>query len=120
MKQSLNLIKEPFGSSSNKTPQYLTFHRTFKREFTKHLLGIGCKDIQFHKPNHFDVSGFFTGPNNRTFYFSIGDLRWNKERIMIRTASHYKDYSGGSNYYYNIDETLGAKVANHVDEHDIE
>lgn len=106
MKKSLVLFNQEFESSSQRTPQYKEFHRTFKREFTKALGQIGCRDIKIHAPNHFDVTGFFTAPDGQMWYFSIGDLRWNKERMLIRTAKHDKDWTGGCNQYIRIDEDI--------------
>ena len=96
MKKSFELIKQEFESSSMKTPQYLAFHRTFKREFTKLLQSLGAENVEVKKANHFDVFGFFTIAN-QIWYFSIGDLRWDKNTMLIRTAKNYVDYTGGSN-----------------------
>lgn len=106
MKKSLLLLNEEFESSSRKTPQYLTFHRTFKTDFKKALASIGCINVDISKPNHFDVDGFFTAPSGQIYYFSISDLRWSKENILVRTAKHYKDWTGGSNQYVKIDEDI--------------
>lgn len=106
MKQTLILFNQEFISASNRTPQYLEFHRTFKREFTKALSLVGCTNVDIGKANHFDVSGFFTAPNGQIWYFSISDLRWSKEKMLIRTAKHYKDWTGGSNQYVKIDADL--------------
>lgn len=106
MKKTLSLITDEFESSSTRTPQYLEFHRTFKREFTKALSLVGCTNVDIGKPNHFDVSGFFTAPNGQIWYFSISDLRWSKDKMLIRTAKHYKDWTGGGNQYVKIDSDL--------------
>lgn len=98
MKKIFSLIRQNFESSSGRTPQYLEFHRTFKREFTKWLAELGAVDIQISKPNHFDVSGFFT-LRGQTWYFRLEDLRWSKNKLLIRTARDNKDYTGGSNQY---------------------
>lgn len=96
MKKTFSLHKQTFESASNKTPQYLTFHRTFKREFKAFLESIGASAVEIGKPNHFDASGFFT-IDNQIWYFSIGDLRWFKDTMLVRTAAHYKDWTGGAN-----------------------
>lgn len=102
MKKTLKAIKAHFESSSGRTPQYLSFHRLFKKEFTAFLTKYGAKDIQISKPNHFDASGFFATADGRIFYFSIGDLRSFKENMLVRTAAHFKDYSGGRNEYASL------------------
>ena len=102
MKKTFKLHGEEFISSSQKTLQYKTYHRTFKREFTKALNSMGCQDIKIGKPNHFDVSGFFTAPGGQMWYFSISDLRWSKDQMLIRTAKHDKDWTGGTNQFVSL------------------
>lgn len=101
MLRSLKMTAEDFVSSCGRTPQYLKWHRLFKREFTHELESRGCTDIQIGEPNHFDMSGFFTY-RGRILYFSIGDLRWDKGRMLIRTARSYTDYTGGQNYFVSL------------------
>lgn len=98
------LLDQEFESSCSKTPQYLEFHRVFKREFTK-VLSSFCKKIKIAKPNHFDVSGFFELNDGRTYYFSIGDLRWDKI-FLIREAKSFEDYTGGSNNFIELNENF--------------
>ena len=98
------LLNCEFESSSIRTPQYLKTHRIFKREFTKILKPI-CKDVLISKPNHFDISGFFKLNDDRIYYFSIGDLRSNKI-FLIRTATDFKDYTGGSNNFLSLDDNF--------------
>ena len=105
----LYLLGFVFESSCSRTPQYLEFHRIFKREFTA-VLKPFIKEVDIHKPNHFDITGFFKLNDDRIFYFSVGDLRWNKESVMIRTAKDFKDYSGGSNNEINLDKDFIANL----------
>lgn len=110
MKNAIALTQQDFQSSSSRTPEYLKWHRTFKREFTKFLESKGMTGIAFSKPNHFDLSGFFKdGSKDQIWYFSVSDVRWSKESMLIRTAKHYKDFTGGANQYIpltNTDETF--------------
>ena len=98
------LLNCEFESSSQRTPEYLRAHRTFKREFSKILKPI-CKEILISKPNHFDISGFFKLNDDRIYYFSIGDLR-NDKTFLIRIAKDFKDYTGGSNNFLSLDESF--------------
>ena len=109
MKKSLQLIKREFESSSTRTPQYLECHKTFKREFTA-LLKPHVKRIEMFKPNHFDLGGFFEMNNGKIFYFSISDLRWSKDNMLIRTAEHFKDYTGGRNQFVKLDDQFEASL----------
>ena len=104
MKKSIELLREDFQSSSSVTPQFVTFFNTFKKELTKLLKSKGCTEIVIDR-GHFYAAGFFTTPNKGIYYFSISDVRWFKEeRIMYRTAKHYKDFTGGLNQYVALDE----------------
>jgi len=96
MKKALAATQKDFESASYRTPEYLAWHRLFKREFTKFLAGKGATNIQIGKPNHFDMSGFFT-LCNQPWYFRIEDIRWSKDSMLIRTARDYKDFTGGRN-----------------------
>ena len=108
------LLNCEFESSSCRTPQYLKAHRTFKREFTKLLKPI-TKEILISKPNHFDISGFFKLNDDIIYYFSIGDLRWNKT-FLIRIAKNFKDYTGGSNNYLSLDKNFIENLFNKLDD----
>jgi hypothetical protein len=98
MKKAIEATQAEFESSSSKTPEYLAWHKLFKKEFTKFLTNKGASNIVIGKPNHFDMSGFFT-LGNTIWYFSISDLRGFKDTMLIRTAKHYQDYTGGTNQY---------------------
>ena len=111
MKKSLYLLSFNFESSSIRTEQYLEFHRVFKREL-KEVLKPYCKKIEIGKPNHFDISGFFELNDNRIYYFSLSDLRWSKEKILIRTVKDFKDYSGGSNGFIKLDSDFVNNLLN--------
>lgn len=113
MDKTKKLLNETFESSSSRTQQYLNFHRTFKREFTQLMKPI-CSEIDIHKPNHFDVSGFFKTNSGKTYYISLGDLRWDKHSLLYRTAKDFKDYSGGINEYISMDniENLFSIISN--------
>ena len=107
------LLNSEFESSSQRTPEYLRVHRIFKKEFTTILKPI-CEEILISKPNHFDISGFFKLNDDRIYYFSISDLRWDKT-FLIRTARDFKDYSGGSNNFINLDNNFIENLLNKLD-----
>jgi len=111
MEKSLYLLNQEFESSGQRTPQYLEFHRTFKREF-KALLKPYIKEIEIDKPNHFDISGFFKLNDDRIYYFSLSDLRWDKDSLLIRTAKDFKDYTGGSNNDITLNEDFVNNLLN--------
>ena len=96
MKKALLATQCHFETSCGRTPEYLSWHRLFKREFTKLLQSKGARSIAIGKPNHFDMTGFFL-VDNQVWYFSVSDLRWFKEAMLIRTARDFRDYTGGPN-----------------------
>jgi len=115
MKNTVIALLAGFESSSGKTPEFLAFVRTFKKEFTKELQSVGATDIQFSR-GHFYVSGFFT-LDDKMFYFNLGDVRGMDysmksnpdscmSKLLYREVQHYKDYSGGANRYVRIGEGM--------------
>jgi hypothetical protein len=109
MDKSLYLLSFDFESSSIRTSQYLEFHKIFKKEF-KELLNSYCKKIEISKPNHFDLTGFFELNNGKIYYISIGDLRSDKDDMMIREAKNFRDYTGGSNNHINLDKNFAENL----------
>ena len=95
-------MKQEFESSSGLTPEFAEFSKVFKREFKKLLKGFGCEKIEIGR-GHFELSGFFELPDGRIYYFSIGDVRWDKESMLVRTAKDFEDYTGRSNCYVKLD-----------------
>ena len=107
MIKSILSTMQDFESSSQQTPQYLAWFKLFKKEFTELLVNKFCiskEDILIGKPNHFDMSGFFKY-YNQWIYFSIGDLRWSNDSMLIRTAKYQKDYTGGSDHYITLSDS---------------
>lgn len=96
-----------FGSSTRNSPAFDVFYKSFKSKLTKQLREVGASDITFSK-GHFYLSGFFTMPNGQAWYFSLSDVRsnWGTPQLLYRTATSYKDYTGGSNQYVNISEDM--------------
>lgn len=121
MKKSLALLMKGFESSSSKTPEFKSFCRVFKSEFTKELQSIGATDIVFTF-GHFYISGFFTiGKENQKWYFSLSDVRGMdyslinypdscQSKLMYREVKDYKDYTGGVNRYAKIEFDMSAKM----------
>jgi|TARA_R110002051_G_scaffold305915_1_gene376226 hypothetical protein len=61
---------------------------------------------------YYYFSGFAT-KNNKRIYFSISDVRhFSDNEVLIRTARDYKDYTGGSNCYADLNVEDIQKLAN--------
>jgi hypothetical protein len=110
--KTVTLLKQEFESSSSETPPFREFYFAFKADMNR-LLKPYIKDIEFHK-GHFFVSGFFTLLDNQIYYFNVGDVRWFKNKMLIRTAKHYEDYDGGSNGYVYLDKDFGAQLLKYL------
>lgn len=108
MQKTIALLKRGFESSCYKTPEFTAFCRTFKSEFKKVLDGLGCTGLECSN-GHFYVSGFFNSADGRLWYFNIGDVRWmgRPHSLLVRTARHRKDYSGGTNMYAKLEDFSG-------------
>jgi len=103
MQKTILLLKQEFESSSGITPEFQQFYLTFIREFRKLLRDeFNVKEIKMSK-GHFEISGFFKLPNGNIYYFSLGDVRWDKGYMLVRTAESFKDYTGGSNMEVPMD-----------------
>jgi hypothetical protein len=97
-----------FESSTRNTKQFNSFYRAFVADL-KTLLGANYEV----KPSkgHFYVSGFVKNlVTGKLAYFSVSDVRfypneW-KNQVLVRTAEHEKDFTGGMNRYTHL---LGIK-----------
>ena len=92
-------LKQEFESGSGLTPQFSRFYREFKTDFTKLLKReFNAQKIEINR-GHFEINGFFQLPDGRIYYFSLGDVRWSKTGMLVRTATSFGDFAGGINQY---------------------
>ena len=89
-------------SGSDLSQEFKDFFRREKSRLTKIFKEKGCTNIEMNYGfNYF--SGFFTAPSGQPYYFSCSDIRhFGYDRLLIRTAKDYKDFTGGSNQYCGI------------------
>ena len=95
-----------FESSSSLTKEFADFNRqvkSFIKAQTKELFEI----VSWNK-GHFYFSGFLKNKETGKFiYFSCSDVRHFKDEwynsLLIRTAEHDKDYTGGANNIIGIE-----------------
>lgn len=107
-----NWKEQEFISSSTKTDQFKKFAREFKK-----AINVQVKeefDFVSYSVGHFYVSGFLKNKETGEFvYFSTSDVRhFNNEwfdHILVRTAKHEKDYTGGHNNYTSL-PSFGEKI----------
>ena len=107
MIKTISQLKREFIDSGDKTAEFKSFCRMFKFEFKKVLDELGCTDLECSY-GHFIISGFFNSADGRLWYFSLNDVRdmkYERElRLLVRTAKHHKDYTGGMNRFALLDD----------------
>jgi hypothetical protein len=89
-----------FQSSCYKTEEFKAFARMFRARIKKEAGAWGLDLVDFNT-GHFYLSGFLKRRDNGNLvYFSTDDVRgssrWYSD-ILVRTAKHLKDYTGGAN-----------------------
>jgi hypothetical protein len=94
-----------FESSTTTTAQFASFARAYKKALTE-VLGHDFELISW-KRGHFYVSAFFKNKTVKRFiYLSCSNVRFFPNEwyfnILIRTAKHEKDYTGGSNNFTSL------------------
>ena len=89
-----------FQSSSGLTEEFSLFSKHIKAELKK----IPDYELISYSRGHFEFSAFLKNKNNdKLVYLSSDDVRYSPDgwynNLLIRTAQHDKDYTGGSNDY---------------------
>ena len=108
MKRITDKIDSGFQSSSGVTSEWKSFVTKFRNDLGKELDKVGAENYTMSR-GHFYVSGFFQ-LGEQWYYFSISDVRFFPDkRMLIRTADHPKDYTGGRNEYVNIETNMFLK-----------
>ena len=94
-----------FQSSSGLTEEFALFARQYRKAIVKAM--VDYELVNFSR-GHFYMSGFFRSPHTgKLVYFSTDDVRGSNngwlDNILIRTAQHDKDYTGGSNCFASLE-----------------
>lgn len=88
---------------SDLSSEFKSFFRKEKNRLKKILEARGCTKIELDYGFYY-FSGFFTAPSGQIYYLSSSDVRdFGYNKLLIRTAKHYKDWTGGMNQYCGID-----------------
>ena len=89
-------------SGSDLGSDFKSFFRKEKNRISKVLTQRGCTNLEMSYGFYY-FSGFFTAPSGQIYYFSCSDVRhFGYDKLLIRTAKSYKDYTGGSNQWVGI------------------
>jgi len=98
-------LDHKFESSCYTTPEFVLFCKEYKKEIKKRL-PEDCKIVSWNR-GHFYVSAFIKNEAGKYVYLSMPDVRYSPNEwfnsILVRTAQHEKDYTGGSNCYSTLD-----------------
>lgn len=96
-----------FQSSCSTTPEFAKFAREAKAAI-KSQLQAGDELVSFNR-GHFYFSGFIRR-GDKFVYFMSSDVRYFRrewaDKLLIRTAQHDRDYTGGRNQHTQI-QNLG-------------
>lgn len=95
-----------FESSAHTTPEFTAFIHDFEGTLEEQCPSDALF-LRFTR-NHFCGWGFFQHiPSGKWVYFSIPDVRFFPDEwhtnILIRTAAHGEDYTGGTNHYTSLE-----------------
>ncbi len=95
---------------SDLSNEFKSFYRKETARIKKILAAKGCTEIKFDMGfNYF--TAFFTAPSGQIYYLSCSDVRhFGYERLMYRTAKHYKDYTGGTNQYIAVSDIADIRL----------
>lgn len=77
------------------------------RQTINKIKKLFSNDNVFLKINYHYLSGFILLDNGQYIYVSSNDERINpkwENNMLFRTAKDNKDYSGGMNYFFDINE----------------
>lgn len=104
MKNITKYINRSFESDSGLTPEFAQFARDYKKTLKNELADF---DIVAYNRGHFYISGFLEHKETKKLiYFSTSDVRGSSgwfDSVLIRTAQHIKDYTGGANNYTTLE-----------------
>lgn len=103
-----------FESSMYTTPEFKSFATKY-RNVLKAIAERANVELVKFSAGHFDLYGFFRNKETGKFcYVSIFDVRGDVleafDRVLVRTAAHDKDFTGGSNWFCSL-ENLSDRVA---------
>ena len=95
-------MKNYTGSDLGK--DFKDFYAKDKKSIGKQLQAMGCTKLEMSRQFNY-YYGFFTAPSGQAYYFSISDWRYFSDTsLLYRTASSYKDWTGGGNRYVEKNE----------------
>jgi hypothetical protein len=103
-----------FESSASLTPQFASFARAYKKAMIE-ALGSDFELVIWHR-GHFYISAFFRNKlTGKLIYISCSDVRFFPhewyDHILIRTAEHERDFTGGTNHYMSLDTLFEVAVS---------
>lgn len=117
--QLIDIFRTKFISSSSVTEQYKSAKRLFRNQMKKLFPD---DEIIIGSCPHFEFTGFIKR-GEKYVYFASGDLRNCGEgyrdpflnSMLVRTAKHDKDWTGGCNNFVKYDDDFSERFREKVD-----
>ena len=99
-----NELRKYLNYEFSSDPYTGTDYKTFEKKYINYLKKMCAHygwTVEKVSKNHYEFSAFIKNVNGHLVYLAIPDVRhfpgyW-FEKILVRTAKHERDYSGGSN-----------------------
>ena len=106
MKEIKRILKKGIQDDGCYTSQeFKSFARKFKNRFGKEVAKVGGINLQ-QNVGHYFISGFFT-VGEQPYYYSLSDVRYfPDDKLLIRTAKDYRDFTGGTNHFLPLEENM--------------
>lgn len=95
---------EPIGNRRAK--DYANFARNIRSEIIAQIKDSGYMLKVFIR-GYYEISGFICSEDYRCKYFSIGDVKYDKNwynNVLVREAKNTHDYTGGRNNFVTLSE----------------
>ncbi|MDR3319240.1 MAG: hypothetical protein LBS99_07345 [Clostridiales bacterium] len=100
-----------FSSGSYPGDDYLAFQKIYISYLSK-LAAENGWELAAALKGHYSFSAFFKNDAGKFVYMSVGDVRGSRgewfDSILVRTARHERDYTGGRNNYTSLPELAGS------------
>jgi hypothetical protein len=98
-----NMARKNYSGSDLSNDFKIWARKEFNR-LKKILTEKNCTNIQLNYGFYY-FSGFFTAPSGQIYYISCSDVRHESyNRLLIRTAKSYSDFTGGQNNFVKTDK----------------
>lgn len=96
-----------FTSGAYIGDDFKDFSKDFKSYLKRIMDTVGGTVLSFNRGHYYCSAFIMRSSDNQVIYISTPDVRWGENefnRILVRTAVHEKDFTGGSNRHTPIED----------------